>query len=64
MPLHEIVRPLYELVEEETLARVTAMLAGLEDSSHPNAVAKCRHLRECQDRVITRHKNNTMHADT
>lgn len=56
-PLHEIVSPLYEQVEEETLARVTTMLMEMEESTHPLSIAKCRHLRGCQDRVITRHKH-------
>lgn len=63
MPLHDIIAPLYEQVEEETLARVTAMLMEIEQSSHPHSIAKCRHLRGCQDRVITRHKHK-MDAQT
>ena len=64
MSLHEILSSMYEQVEEETLARVTTMLMDIEHSSSPSAQAKCKHLRGCQDRVITRHKNNTMHAET
>ena len=64
LPLHDILAPLYEQVEEETLARVTAMLMEMEDSSHPSSMAKCKHLRGCQDRVITRHKHKHMHAQT
>lgn len=61
--LHEIVPHLYEVVEEETLARVTAMLMEMEGSVHPSAVAKCEQLRSCQDRVITKHKQNNRHAE-
>lgn len=64
IPLHKLVPTAYERVEEETLARVTSMLMEIENSSHPGALAKCKHLRGCQDRVITRHKNKTMHAET
>ncbi len=63
MPLHELIAPMYEAIEEETLARVTTMLMGMEDSVHPYAIAKCKHLRGCQDRVITKHKNK-MNAQT
>lgn len=56
-PLHEIVPPFYEQVEEETLARITMMLMEMEESTHPRSIAKCKHLRSCQARVITRHKN-------
>lgn len=64
MPLHEIVPAMYDRVEEETLARVTAMLMEIENSPHVSALAKCKYLRSCQERVITRHKNKTMHAET
>lgn len=64
IPLHTLVPAAYERIEEETLARVTAMLMEIDGSVHAGALAKCRHLRDCQDRVITRHKNNTMHAET
>ena len=64
MSLHEIIAPFYEEIEEETLARATAMLMDIEASTHPSAVAKCKQLRRCQDRVITRHKNKNMHAQT
>lgn len=63
MPLHEIITPLYEAVEEETLARVTAMLMELEGSEQRAALVKCKQLRSCQVRVITRHRQK-MHAQT
>lgn len=64
MPLHEVIGTYYDIVEEETLARVTSMLIDMEKSSNASTMAKCRHLRSCQDRVITRHKNKNMHAQT
>jgi hypothetical protein len=54
LPLAELIRPFYEEVEEETLARVTAMLIELEESAHPAARMKCRELRACQERVLTK----------
>ncbi|MES2188729.1 MAG: hypothetical protein V4454_01295 [Pseudomonadota bacterium] len=63
MPLHTLLAPLYEVVEEETLARVTEMLMAMEDSPSKITMNKCRHLRSCQDRVITRHKQKP-HAQT
>lgn len=59
MPLHTLLAPLYEAVEEETLARVTDMLMAMEDSPSKVTRNKCRHLKSCQDRVITRHKQIT-----
>ena len=52
--LHEILGSVYEEIQEETLARVTALLMQLESSAHPTSRMKCRYLRECQDRVITK----------
>lgn len=57
MSLEEIIEPYYEAVEEETLARVTNMLMQLEASTHAASVLKVRHLRSCQDRVLTRIRN-------
>jgi hypothetical protein len=64
VPLAELIRPYYEEIEEETLARVTTMLQELEGSAHPAALMKCRHLRACQERVITKHQTRTMHVQT
>ncbi|WP_342619783.1 helix-turn-helix transcriptional regulator [Rhodoferax sp. GW822-FHT02A01] len=63
MPLHELMQPLYDMVEEETLARVTTMLMSMEESASLRTLTKCRHLKECQDRVITKHKQR-MHEET
>jgi transcriptional regulator with XRE-family HTH domain len=59
MPLDELFPQLYESVEEETLARVTQMMAVIEEHSAAAAEVKRKHLRSCQDRVITRHKQRT-----
>lgn len=59
MPLEEILRPYYEAVEEETLARVTEMLMHVEGSTHNVTRMKVKHLRSCQDRVITRHRQHS-----
>jgi transcriptional regulator with XRE-family HTH domain len=64
MSLAELMPLLYEAVEEETLARATAMLMELEEGSSPVTVMKCSHLRACQERVLTRHKSRTMHVHT
>lgn len=63
MPLQEIIKPFYEVVEEETLARITQMLAVMEGSTSKITMSKCRYLRSCQDRIITRHKQQ-MHEET
>lgn len=62
VPLHELFPDLYEVIEEETLARVTQMLMLSEHHASASAESKRKHLRACQDRVITRHKQNNMHA--
>lgn len=62
MPLCDLLGAVYDEMEEATLARVTTMLMQMEDSAHPHTQAKCKYLRRCQDRVITRHKNKNMHA--
>ena len=64
MQLHELVPHLYADIEEETLARVTSLLLEIEGSAHMASIAKCKQLRGCQDRVITRHRNITMHVET
>lgn len=61
LPLEEILQPQYEAIEEETLARVTEMLMRIEDSTHHVTQVKAKHLRGCQDRVITRHRQH-LHA--
>ncbi len=62
MSLREIIKPFYEVVEEETLARITQMLMAMEGSSSKIAMNKCRYLKSCQDRIITRHKQQ-MHEE-
>lgn len=59
MNLEEVMPELYEAVEEETLARVTAMLIDIETSKSIDTQKKCTHLKRCQDRVITRHKQKS-----
>ncbi len=61
-PLCDLFSELYETIEEETLARVTAMLEAMEGHESGRAAAKRKHLKACQDRVITRHKQQEMHA--
>lgn len=61
LPLEEIIKPHYDAVEEETLARVTHMALQIEESTNHVTMVKVRHLASCQERVITRHRQQ-LHA--
>lgn len=54
MPLQDLLPDLYDIVEEETVARVTLMLDEIGTSLSVAAKQKCVHLKQCQDRAITR----------
>jgi transcriptional regulator with XRE-family HTH domain len=61
MPISKLFSAVYESYEEETIARVTSMLATISNHTSEPAKAKIKSLERCQERAIIKLKQH-MHA--